>query len=181
MPAEGGPMKRASLLLAVSLVVVACATTQQRSQDLVGRAVQAMGGADALTGVKTLSVKGTVRQWEPEQSMVPGGEMRFACESTFTAVSDVGARATRIDWVRNFAYPAPRTFTFTEIVTGEAGYVAGVDSNGRTKQSVESNPPAHAMSGLRLAATQRELRRASSLLFLEMLRNPDRVSSLGDV
>jgi len=174
-------MKRASLLLAVSLVVVACATTQQRSQDLVGRAVQAMGGADALTGVKTLSVKGTVRQWEPEQSMVPGGEMRFACESTFTAVSDVGARATRIDWVRNFAYPAPRTFTFTEIVTGEAGYVAGVDSNGRTKQSVESNPPAHAMSGLRLAATQRELRRASSLLFLEMLRNPDRVSSVGDV
>ena len=174
-------MKRASLLLAVSLLVVSCATTRERGQDLVSRAVQAMGGADALAGVKTLSVKGTVRQWEPEQSMVAGGEMRFANEATFTAVTDVASRATRIDWVRNFAYPAPRTFTFSEIVTSEAGYVAGIDSNGRTKQSLESNPPAHTMSGLRLAATQRELRRGSSLLLLEMLRNPDRVSPIGDV
>ena len=174
-------MKRAAFLLALSVVVVSCATTQPRSQDLVSRAVQAMGGADALAGVKTLSVKGTARQWEPEQSMTPGGEMRFANEATFTAVTDVGARTTRIDWVRKFAYPAPRTFTFSEIVTADAGYVAGIDSNGRTKQSLESNPPAHAMSGLRLAASQRELRRASSLLFLEMLRNPDRLSSPGDV
>ena len=174
-------MKRLGLLLAVSLVAVSCATMQPRSQDLVSRAVQALGGADTLAGIKTLSVKGTVRQWEPEQSMVPGGEMRFACESTFEAIADVGARAVRIDWVRNFAYPAPRTFTFSEIVTPDAGYVAGIDSNGRTKQSLESKPPAHAMSGLRLAGTQRELRRASSLLFLEMLKNPDRVSSAGDV
>ena len=89
-------MKRASMLLAVFLVAVACATMQPSSQDLVSRAVQATGGADALTGVKTLSVKGTVRQWEPEQSMAAGGEMRFACESQFTAVSDVAARAARV-------------------------------------------------------------------------------------
>jgi glyoxylase-like metal-dependent hydrolase (beta-lactamase superfamily II) len=82
--------------------------------------------------------------------------------------------------VRNFAYPAPRTFTFSEIVTPAAGYVAGIDSNGRTKQSLESNPPAHTMSNLRLAATQRELRRGWSL-FIEMLRNPDRVSAAPEV
>jgi len=64
------------------------------------------------------------------------------------------AGATRNDWVRNFQYPAPRTFTFTEIITAQAGYVAGIDSNGRTKQSREANPPAHSMSGLRLAAAQ---------------------------
>jgi hypothetical protein len=59
--------------------------------------------------------------------------------------------------------------------------VEGIDSNARTKQSLESKPPAHAVSGLRLAATQRELRRNSSLLLLEMLRNPERVSSTADV
>ena len=59
--------------------------------------------------------------------------------------------------------------------------MAGIDSNGRTKQSLDSNPPAHAMSGLRLAATQRELRRGSPLLLLEMLKNPDRLTSAGDV
>jgi glyoxylase-like metal-dependent hydrolase (beta-lactamase superfamily II) len=136
-----------------------------------------MGGADALAGVKTIAIKGTARQWEPEQSVVAGGEMRLANDATFEVTTDAGARATRIDWVRNFVYPTPRTFTFTEIVTPEAGYVAGIDSNGRTKQSLESNPPGHSMSSLRLAASQRELRRSSSLLFLEMLRNPDRVSS----
>jgi glyoxylase-like metal-dependent hydrolase (beta-lactamase superfamily II) len=174
-------MKRAAFVLAIALVLVSCASMQPRSHALVSRTVQAMGGADALAGVKTLSTKGTVREWEPEQSMAAGGEMRFTCESVFEAVTDVGAGATRIDWSRKFAYPTPRSFTFTEVVTPTAGYVAGIDSNGRTKQSLESNPPAHAMSGLRLATAQRELRRGSAVLVLEMLRNPDRVAATGDV
>jgi len=174
-------MKRAAVLLAVSIVLVSCATMQPRGQTLVSRAVQAAGGADALAAVTTLSVRGTVREWEPEQSMAAGGEMRFACESAFEAVTDVGAGTTRIDWSRSFAYPAPRAFTYTEIVTPEAGYVAGIDSNGRTKQSLEARPPAHAMSGLRLAAAQRELRRGSAVLLLEMLKNPGRVVPVADV
>jgi hypothetical protein len=82
-------------------------------------------------------------------------------------VTDVPSGATRIDWVRNFQYPSPRTFTFSEIVTRDAGYVAGIDTNGRTKQSLDSNPPAHSMSGPRLATSQRELRRGSVLLLQE--------------
>jgi hypothetical protein len=172
-------MKRVGLVLALVLIAASCATTSPpQGQDLVKRAVQAVGGADVLAGVKTLSEEGTVRQWEPEQSMAAGGEMRFANASTFVFLSDVANGATRIDWVRNFQYPAPRSFTFSEIVTPEAGYVAGIDSNGRTRQSLDSNPPAHSMSGLRLAASQRELRRGSTLLLLEMLKNPDRVSAV---
>ncbi len=175
-------MKRAGLLLAVVLTAASCATTSPpQGQDLVLRAVQAVGGVDALAAVKTLSVEGTARQWEPEQSMTAGGEMRFANAATFVYTSDVASGATRIDWVRNFQYPTPRTFTFSEIVTPAAGYVAGIDSNGRTRQSLDSNPPAHSMSGLRLAASQRELRRGSTLLLLEMQKNPDRVSAVPDV
>jgi len=174
--------QRFALVVVVSLIVAACASMQgSSSQDLVNRAVQQMGGADKLGSVKSLWVKATVKQWEPEQSAMAGGEARFANNATFEAVTDVATRATRIDWVRKFEYPTPRTFTFTEIVTPDAGYVAGIDSNGRTKQSMESTPPAHSMSGLRLAATHRELRRASSGLFLEMLRNPGAVSSAGSV
>ena len=98
--------------------------------------------------------------------------MRYANEATFDVVADVASGFTRIDWVNKFEYPAPRTFTFTEIVASDVGYVSGIDSNGRTKQSLDSNPPAHNMSGLRLAATQRELRRNATLLLLEMYRNP---------
>jgi glyoxylase-like metal-dependent hydrolase (beta-lactamase superfamily II) len=173
-------MKRVAFVLAVALLAVSCGTMQSGNQDVVSRAAQALGGADTLAGVKTLAMKGTVRQWEPEQSTVPGGEMRFACESTFDALVDVGTGSTRIDWVRNFAYPTPRTFTFTEIVTPTAGYVAGIDSNGRTKQSLESKPPAHTMSGPRLAATQRELRRMTLLPF-EMIKHRDRVTPVADM
>ena len=169
----------AILLLAVT--TVACATASSRPADLVAGAVQAMGGADALAQVKTVWMKGTVRQWEPEQSMVPGGEMRLAGDSTFEVLADVAARATRIDWVRAFQDPAPRSFTFSEIVTPEAGYVAGIDSNLRTRQSLDANPPAHSMSGLRLAATQRELRRISPGLLLAMLRDRDSVTVAPEV
>lgn len=178
-------MKRAAMTLAVSLaistVVVACASMQPGGRDLVSRAVSAQGGADALTAVKTISYKATVRQWEPEQSAVAGGEMRLANDSTLVSVTDVAAGATRNDWERNYQYPAPRSFTFSEIVTAQAGYVAGIDSNGRTKQSREANPPAHSMSGFRLAAAQRELLRDSPLLALEMSKNPDRVASASSV
>ena len=174
-------MKRAAFLLAILLVVVSCATVHQRGRALTTRAVEAVGGADKLASIKTLSVKVEYKYWEPEQSMIPGGEMRFANDSTLDAVYDVASGATRIDYVRKFAYPTPRTFTFTEIVTPEAGYVAGIDSNGRNKQSLDSRPPAHAMSGLRLAAVQRELRRVSSLLMFDMYKHPDRVSGVDDV
>src|SRR5688572_13918143 len=116
-----------------------------------------------------------------QQSREPGGEMRFANESTFELTRDFAAGATRVDWVRNFAYPTPRTFKFTEIVTPGAGYVIGVDSNGRNRQSLSMKPPAHAMSGLRLATTQRELARSSPWLLQEMRHNADKVSPAGDI
>jgi len=178
-------MKRFAFLLVASMGIVAlvgaCASLQQGGVDLVTRAVQASGGPVALGGVKTIAQKGTVKQWEPEQSAAAGGEMRYANESTVDAVTDVASRTTRIDWVRNYFYPAPRSYTFSEIVSPEAGYVAGIDSTGRTKQSLESNPPAHTMSGLRLAASQRELLRSSPLLVLEMLKNPSSVAAVGDI
>jgi glyoxylase-like metal-dependent hydrolase (beta-lactamase superfamily II) len=178
-------MKR-TLVAACSILVSAfgllsCATGPSH-QSLVDRAVRAMGGAEALGGLRTVSAKGTTRQWEPEQSDAPGGEMRYANEARFETSADRGARASRIDYVKNFAYPAPRTFTYSEIVTPQAGYVIGVDTNGRNAQSMKANPPAHTMSGLRLASTQRESRRANvTSLLLDMRNNPDRVGAAADV
>jgi glyoxylase-like metal-dependent hydrolase (beta-lactamase superfamily II) len=174
-------MKRAALMVGMCLLVASCATMQSGGRSQVNRAVDAMGGAGALSEVKTLYVKGVVKQWEPEQSHQAGGEMRFANDAIFEASTDVDAKTTAIDWSRKFQYPAPRQFTFTEVVTPELGYVWGIDSNGRTKQSLDAKPPQHNMSGLRLAATQRELRRTSPLLLLEMMKSPDKVTSVADV
>src|SRR5262249_33558767 len=45
----------------------------------------------------------------------------------------------------------------------------------------KSNPPTYTMSGFRLAALQREMRRTSPLLLLEMAQNPAQVSATADV
>jgi glyoxylase-like metal-dependent hydrolase (beta-lactamase superfamily II) len=167
--------------LAGALIAVSCATPT-REQSLVSRAADAMGGAQALAGIKTIAASGTSKWWEPEQSDAPGGEPRFAAEGKFDLMADSSGRATRIDWQKNFAYPAPRSFTYSEIVTPQAGYVIGVDSNGRNAESLKANPPAHSMSGYRLATTQRELLRTSaSALMRAMLASPAAVQPAADV
>src|SRR2546422_11114275 len=132
-------MRRSALLLLASLIAVSGATASPRSDGLVSKAVQALGGESALAGVKTVAVKGTIRQWEPEQSVMPGGDMRLVNDSTFDIVVDYGARASRVDWVKNYVYPFPRTYTFSEIVTPDAGYVIGIDSVAPNKRSLEPN------------------------------------------
>ena len=174
-------MKRITWMLALSLFVASCATLQSPTQQLVGRGVQAVGGPDKLAGVTTYYEKGTIKQWEPEQSQRAGGESRFAADANFETLVDVGTATTAIDWSKKLVYPSPRQFTYTEVVTPEVGYVSGIDSNGRTKQSLDATPPAHNMSGLRLAATQREVLRSSPLLLLQMHKSPDRVKAVADV
>src|SRR5262245_36406301 len=98
-------MKRILLMLFLTLAIASCAASPQGNVDLVNRAIDAIGVADALGNVKTMSFKGTSRQWEPEQSFIAGGEMRFANESTVEAVGDTASRSGRVDWVKNFEYP----------------------------------------------------------------------------
>ena len=62
-------------------------------QSLVDKAVSAMGGAERLAGVQTVTYKGTSSEWEPEQSDVPGGEARFANETTFEGFIDAASRS----------------------------------------------------------------------------------------
>jgi glyoxylase-like metal-dependent hydrolase (beta-lactamase superfamily II) len=156
-------------------------TSQTGDLDLVNRALAAMGGVDAMRALRSASIKGTVKHWEPEQSHIPGGEMRFAAESSFDMTLDFGNQRARTDWDKKFAYPAPRNFRYTEVVTPDAGFVLGIDSNGRNAQSLQMKPPAHTMSGVRLAASQRELRRSSPALLLEMRGNPSRVQRMSNV
>ena len=74
-------MKQVVAALAGAVLLVSCATT--REQSLVERAVDAMGGYERLAGIKAFTFTGNAKYWEPEQSDVPGGDMRFANASSF--------------------------------------------------------------------------------------------------
>jgi glyoxylase-like metal-dependent hydrolase (beta-lactamase superfamily II) len=174
-------MRYALAALFGALFLLSCATPT-KEQSLVSKAADAMGGAKALSSIKTISTSATSKWWEPEQSEVPGGAPRFSAEGKFDTMADVASRTSRYDYQKNFAYPAPRTFTYSEVVTPQAGYVIGVDSNGRNAESMKANPPAHSMSGYRLAATQRERARGSITgLISAMLANPDAVKPAADI
>jgi glyoxylase-like metal-dependent hydrolase (beta-lactamase superfamily II) len=161
--------------------LLSCATTT-KEQGLVNKAADAMGGAQALSAIKTTTSSGSVKFWEPEQSDVPGGEPRFAAEAKLDTIADRASRTSRYDYTKNFAYPAPRTFTYSEIVKPDAGYVIGVDSNGRNAESMKASPPAHSMSGYRLATTLRErMRGSASGLISAMQANPDAVKPAADI
>ena len=64
----------AALLLAMSQLQPAQA---QSPRDLVNQAIAAEGGADALRGLKGLSIKADAIHWEPGQSKAAGGEPRL--------------------------------------------------------------------------------------------------------
>jgi len=167
--------------IAIALCAASCMNGRSRTSsdamDRVDRGLAAMGGADKVSALKSVVAKGTARHWEPEQSIKPDGEMRLAGDSTFVVTRDLSSDAARIEWDRKMVYPSPREYKFTEVVTKNAGYVDGIDSTGRTKQELASNPPRHAMSGMRLAATQRELQRTSPRLLADMKAHPDRVEA----
>ena len=123
----------------------------QTSNALLAQAVAAEGGADALRALKTIAIKSEAKHWEPEQSLVADGEPRFLGDSTVTVTWDLANGLARSEWTRAMKYPGVRTLKFTEVVTPKLGSVA--DDKGTT-----------AMSGIRVAATWRELERGGRML-----------------
>ena len=103
----------AALMLGASLVVPAAA---QSGVDLVKQAVEAQGGADALRALKTITIKGDAKHWEPGQSFAAAGDAKFLGDSAFTTTGDVTNRLVRIDWDRDMKYPAVERIKFSEIL-----------------------------------------------------------------
>jgi glyoxylase-like metal-dependent hydrolase (beta-lactamase superfamily II) len=173
-------MKRILLFALLLSVPILCQAQASSPAQRVNKAVQAMGGEAALAQLKTLTVRAKVREWEPHQSVKAGGDMRFANESVYSQARDLTSGAARTEWERNFEYPAKRTYKYTEVLSGGIGYVAGIDSTGRTKQDLSSNPPQHTMSGMRVTTATRELTRGSPTLLLAMKRNANAVGAAPD-
>jgi glyoxylase-like metal-dependent hydrolase (beta-lactamase superfamily II) len=159
-----------ALLLSAALCVAfgqAQPASAQSPADLVKQAVDALGGADALRALKTNVSKGTAKHWEPGQSNSVNGEARFLGDSNFTLSADIANGIVRVDWDRDMKYLVEKT-KYSEITTPTYGAV--IDEKGEAKP----------MSGIRLAATLRELRRGSPALLLQALATPQNVAAIED-
>ena len=159
-----------ALLVSAALLVGAGALAPAQAQqgiDLVKQAVAAQGGAEALRSLKAVGIKAHGQHWEPGQSYAPGGEARFLGDSDITVTWDLANDAARTAWDRSMKYPAVETLKYTEVVRPDVGMV--VNDKG-------TQP----MSGIRVAASLRELERASPALLLHALDAPKNVAALPD-
>jgi Metallo-beta-lactamase superfamily len=180
----GIALTRACLLL-IALLFGAASPQPASAQSseplaLVKRAVDAMGGVDALRSLRRLSIKGEVRHWEPEESYVAGGPPVFTDHSTFAIAWDVEKGMARTDWDRAIQFPAVTNDIYSEIVTPGSGYadVAGTDLV--IAQSDLPPKGKQAMSGIRLAAHLREMERTSPILLLKAIDSQQSLSASPD-
>src|SRR5213593_5270142 len=152
-----------ALLLTVSSFQPALA---QGGNDLVKQAVAAAGGA-ALRALKSLSIKGDAKFWEPGQSLLAGAEPRFLGDATFAMTWDLANGRARTAWDRDQKYPEPAVkIKYTETVLPALGYVTDEKSS-------------QAMSGIRVATHQRELERASPWLLVKAMDESGKVRAAG--
>jgi hypothetical protein len=135
-------------VLLASTAPIQFASAQETPIDLVKSAVAAEGGADALKALKSISIKGEAKHWEPGQSYSAGGEARFLGDTTFTTTWDLAKGAAKIDVDRAMKYPAVETLKYSEVITPSLGFVT--DAKGST-----------AASDNRIAAQLRELERTA--------------------
>jgi len=151
----------AALLLGLTQAVVA-------QTNLVNDAVKAQGGVDALRALKTLSIKGETKNYEPGQAKSAGGEPKYVEDTKFTTTWDLAKGTARIEWDRDHKYPDPAgNIKFTETVLPTLGFVT-------TPQG--SQP----MSAIRVATQLRELSRTSPTLLLKAVDNPKDVKPVGN-
>jgi glyoxylase-like metal-dependent hydrolase (beta-lactamase superfamily II) len=160
-------MKNA-LLIAALLVAVGQrhpALAAGSADNLVKQAVAAQGGAE-LSGLKSLSIKGDAKFWEPGQALVAGGEPRFLGDAKFEVIWDLAGARARTTWDRDQKYPDPVKMKYTETVLPMLGFVTDDKSS-------------QAMSGIRVATHQRELERASPLLLVKAMNQSENVRATG--
>jgi glyoxylase-like metal-dependent hydrolase (beta-lactamase superfamily II) len=162
-------MKYALSISAALLLALSQPASAQQVQKLVSDAVQALGGADALRNLKSVSITGEAKYFEPGQSKVAGKDPKHVEDVKFTAIRDLAGGRARTQWDRDHKYPDPALMIkYTETVLPNGGFVT--DDKGANA----------AMASMRMAAAQRELNRASPTLLLKAMENPKDVRSVGN-
>ena len=163
-------MKYALMLSAALLLTTqAQPVLAQGPIDLVKQSIEAIGGASALAGLKTMVLKGDAKHWEPGQSNSVNGESRFLGDSTVTiSVDYTNPLRVRYDWDRDMKFPAVEKVKYSEIRYPTYGAV--IDEKGT----------ATPISGIRMAANIREGARVSPALLQRAANSPQNVTAIAD-
>ena len=187
---------RSALMGAISLIaflgIAACESNQQASgsvpamttmtpQQRVDAAYAALGG-DAVAGLKTISLKAHIAQWDPGESYSLTDPLRPGVNSSeVIQIRDIEHGRIRNDWWDRPKNDDGTRRSYIEIITPEAGWIVGNDAaTGRTpKRAIMiDGKPAHTFSGRRMTVSLREQERLD--IVPAMKAHPDRVVAIAD-
>ena len=162
-----------ALLVLPTLVVVSVSDGPTAHVD---KALEAIGKA-GLKQLRTIHIKGRAQFWEPDESHVAGGPAAHVADVNYEIRREMSRDAAHISWERDYLeLPWPRMNKYVEVVAEGVGFAIGNDGGPRTA-SLQAQGPERVMSGNRLAATARELKRTSPVLLLEMSQRPEALDS----
>ncbi|MEZ4706127.1 MAG: MBL fold metallo-hydrolase [Caldilineaceae bacterium] len=160
-------------LLAVGLTAaVVLAQDAVQSATPLEKAVNALGGAEALAGLETFSTESTGVRWVLDEGFVPGGEPVRIGAYTATVQIDVVNSNIHIAQTRETLGQAR---DLIEVVAGDAGYMDGQD--GRFGQ-----PSQQAMRSDRLISTiKQQMLLNPHLILQELLDDSSLAVDAGEV
>lgn len=90
---------------------------------------EAMGGWEALRGVRAQHIVSEGSDWEPMQAVKPG-ETRQVNSFSATLTIDFERKAVRVAFSAQRTYPTPQAVVFTEVIEGESGALEQTDASG---------------------------------------------------
>ena len=161
----------ALLAIGLTAAVVLAQDTVQTATPLE-KAVNALGGAEALAGLETLATASTGVRWVLDEGYVPGGAPVRIGAYTDTVQIDVVNSSIHISQTRETLGQARNLI---EVVAGDQGYMDGQD--GRFGQ-----PTQQAMGSDRLLSTIKQQMLLNPQLIVQALWNdPSQVSDAGEV
>ena len=144
----------------------------QPARVYIDSAVVAIGGRDALLGLKSQRIVSHGENFEPEQTLRPGAEPRKASNFTCTLTRDLTNGRLRYEWQRETFYPFAATWRYSEIINGDQGAILGADG--------ARSAARRAASAARLAARRKELSRSAVSVLLNALSRSSSLLRLMD-
>lgn len=143
------------------------------SVTLLERVVVALGGQDSLAAMTAFEVTSTGNRYVSDEGTNPGGPPVPSGTYAATLTVDLAAAGVRIDLDRTLQFEAVQIpFTYSEIISGELGYVDGNDN-------LTGAPPGPMLSD-RVASTVRQQRLLSPpWVIKDALAAPEIASEIG--
>ncbi|WP_394848639.1 MBL fold metallo-hydrolase [Pendulispora brunnea] len=123
---------RRMLFLALATPFLHCgdSTSSNDTPDApLARLTESLGGATALASLRTLSIDAAGLHSAYDEGFEPGADPTPASDFTFAGRIDVAGGRMRLSYTRSYRAIVPgATSDYSEIVSGQRGYVRGIES-----------------------------------------------------